>query len=108
MRTISFKVNEQAIAKDEKCDFSGIVANTKGYLKAKFSFNRTWNGFATIAVFRMLSEKYPVPIINGECLIPTEALRYEKFYVSVMGRKKTGEQLVTNEVEIIQESGGGL
>lgn len=108
MRIISFKVEEQTISKDARCNFSGIVSGTKGYLKAKFKFNSTWNGFATVAVFRKLLTEYPVPIINGVCEIPAEALDHDKFYVRVVGRKKSGEQLTTNEVEINQGNGGGF
>lgn len=39
MRVLRFIVNNQRIYPDPKCDFSGLVKGTTGYLKALFIFS---------------------------------------------------------------------
>lgn len=36
MRILKFHVKGQNLVKDQQCDFSGIVAETEGYLNAEF------------------------------------------------------------------------
>lgn len=106
MRTLSFIVKEQNLSKNPTSNFDGIVAGTKGYLKASFEFNSTWKGYACIAVFRSIVENYPTPLINGECVIPHEVLNRKKFYVKIIGKNINGDILTTNEIEINQKVGG--
>lgn len=108
MRTLSFTIEGQRVMKDPTCDFEHLVSGSRGYLKAQFSFNKEWDGYAKVAVFRKLLSEYPVPIINGECEIPGDALDYERFSVSIVGQRKSGERLTTNEVEVLQQLGGGV
>lgn len=107
MRTLSFTIEGQRAMKDPTCDFEHLVSGSRGYLKARFSFNKEWDGYAKVAIFKKLLSEYPAPIINGECMIPGDALDYEKFTVSVIGQKKSGQRLTTNEVEVLQQLGGG-
>ena len=107
MRILSFIVEGQGIVKDPTCNFEHLVSGSRGYLKARFTFDKEWDGYAKVAIFKKLSLEYPAPIINGECMIPGDALDYEKFTVSVIGQKKTGQRLTTSEIEILQQSGGG-
>lgn len=102
MRTLDFVVNEQVLTKDSSCDFSNIVSGTKGYLEARFKFNRLWDGFGKVAVFVNLLEEYPTVIKNGRCTIPAEALTGNKFAVYVVG-KRGKEKLTSTSVEVLQE-----
>lgn len=71
-RVLMFKATEQELIKDPSCSFEGIVSGTRGYLRARFSFNKTWNGCARIAVFRKLLDEYPVVLRDDSCEIPAE------------------------------------
>lgn len=102
MRSLMFKVNGQKIEKDPNCDFSGIVAGTKGYLKAKFTFTEEWNDCILVARFWKGSEEHAARIVKDECDIPPEALTGKAFKVSVIG-KRGGYLIKTNRILIEQE-----
>lgn len=103
MRTLVFDVSEQKIEKNPKCNFSNIVSGSENFLIAKFNFDKTWNGYGRVAVFKKLFDEYPVIINkNGECLIPSEVLRMGSFQVSVVGKTIDGKRLTTNYVKIDQ------
>lgn len=74
MRILEFDVNGQKIEKSKDCDFSGIVPGSDGYLKARFTFSNDWAGTVKVAEFRThaSSEPVSVPIINNECMVPSE------------------------------------
>lgn len=102
MRTLCFCISKQKIEKDEKCDFSGIVYGTKGYLMAEFCFDgEEWHGCRKAAVFEVLGKKYPVPIVKGRCEIPDKALEWKSFSVMVVG-ERDGYRITTNKVEVVQ------
>ena len=105
-RVLSFKVSEQKLEKDPSCSFEDIVSGTKGYLRARFSFNRAWDKCACIAVFRKLLEEYPVVLKDKECEIPEEALDWDSFHFRFVGRRGDGAVFTTNEVEVKQSRGG--
>lgn len=102
MRTLKFIIQGQQIKKDPECDFSGIVSGTKGYLYAKFSFSKEWEGCQVAAVFTCFKKGYACPLKKGMCQIPEEALQWKEFGVSVFGRKE-GYMNTTNEIKISQE-----
>lgn len=90
MRTLKFAVNAQKITPDPNCDFSGIVPGTAGYLKAHFTFSSEWAGMVKVAEFR--SHLYdepvvPVPIINNECMVPSEVTGGKAWYIKVIGKR---------------------
>lgn len=105
MRTLKFIVTGQRIEKDPTCDFSGLVAGTQGYLKARFDFDKDWDGCIKAASFWRIGKEYAAPVINNECVIPPEALTWNVFKVSVTG-KKQGYKITTNKVDITQERSG--
>lgn len=107
-RVLMFRAVEQKLIKDPSCSFEGIVSGTRGYLRARFSFNKAWNGYAKVAVFRKLLEEHPVVLQGDSCDIPAEVLDWDNFYVRVVGRKKDGSQLTTNEIEVRQSRGGAV
>lgn len=103
MRTLEFIVKEQVLSKDSSCDFSNIVSGTEGYLRARFKFDRTWQGFGKVAVFVNLFKEYPALIgADGSCNIPPEALTSSKFEVYVIG-KKNERKLTSSSIEVRQE-----
>lgn len=101
MRTLSFCVDRQQITKDENCDFSGLVPGTEGYLNAYFSFTGEWDGCKKAAVFSCNGKECAVPIINGSCVIPAQALKKSFFKVYVVG-ERDGYRIITNKVEVLQ------
>lgn len=103
MRELRFNVSGQSIIKDKSCDFSGIVAGTEGYLYAKFSFSKEWNGCLKVASFWKNGQEHSAPITNDcKCVIPKEALNWSSFEVSCTGRKKA-YTITTNRVRVSQE-----
>lgn len=105
-RVLEFEVKRQRIVKKSDCDFSGIVAGTAGYLKAKFYFSPDdWGGCRKAASFWNDGQEYAKLLDDNDmCVIPGEALTNRKFKVSVTG-KKVGYQIVTNKATVRQEVG---
>lgn len=102
MRILKFNVCKQNIIRDPNCNFDNIVAGTKGYLQAEFTFSGEWTGCRMAAVFSCLGKDYAQPIINNRCEIPEEALTWDRFGVRVVGEKE-GYRITTNEIKIRQE-----
>lgn len=103
LRTLKFRITGQKIEKDPSYDFSGLVAGTKGYLRAEFQFDQEWTGCRKAAVFMRLGKGYSVPIINGACEIPEEALTYKYWDLRVVGEKASGYRITTGKVKVEQE-----
>ncbi len=102
MRILKFKVEKQKITKDPTCDFSNIAKGTKGYLVADFSFSPDWDKCVKVGVFRALGgNEVAAPIIKGQCVIPSEALIANMFYVSAIGQKE-GYRIATEKTEVEQ------
>ncbi len=100
MRTLQFKVTQQKLKKNG--DFSGIVSGTKGYLEAAFLFSEEWIGMKKVAVFyRYHDKEYPVPIINGKCLVPEEVTGCTSWKVRVVGQNEEC-RITTDEEEVKQ------
>ena len=107
MRTLNFIVDKQLIKPDPKCDFSGLIPGTEGYLQAKFIFSSDWKGCVKVAAFySRLGKEYPPQALdeNDTCLIPAEALSKSVFGVRVIG-KKEGLRLTTNKAVVCQNGG---
>lgn len=100
-RILRFIVEGQEIKKDPTCDFSNIVANSKGYLVANFAFLGDWAGMQKVGIFCRGGSQYAVRIIDNECAIPAEALTHTNFNVCVLG-VKDNTQVFTNKVIIRQ------
>lgn len=104
MRTLQFIVTGQTIKPDPKCDFSGLVPGSVGYLKVEFSFSKEWTSTPKVVAFysRLGNEYPPQALKDGRtCLIPAEALQKRVFKVQVLGQNG----LVTNKLEIDQKGG---
>lgn len=102
MRTLAFNVDSQQLTKDPACDFSGLVAGTRNYLRAHFTFSHEWEDCILVASFWRGEKEHATHIIGGVCDIPTEALVGATFRVSVTGQK--GDyRITTNKVVVRQE-----
>lgn len=86
MRTLNFIVDKQIITKSPGCDFTGLVAGTRGYLRAHFSFSADWSSYRKVAVFTCDAGEYPSPIVGGMCDVPDEAAASDSFKVHVVGK----------------------
>lgn len=107
MRTLSFNVKGQIIERDPSCDFSGIVAGTKGYLAAKFSFSPDWDGCSkVVGFFSKTGEEFTPCTLSdrGTCAIPDEAAALHEFEIRVYG-KKNGCIIPTRPITIKQYGG---
>ena len=103
MRLLMFNVDSQHVTRDPDCDFTGLVAGTRKYLKARFSFSQEWDECTLVAAsFWRGGKEYAIRLKNGECDIPSEALTGKTFSVSVTGQR--GDyRITTNRVTVRQE-----
>lgn len=103
MRTLEFTVTGQQLKKKLSCDFSGLVAGTKGYLRAKFYFSPDWDDCKKAASFWRDNQEHAVKIDDHNiAYIPEAALIGERFEVSVTGAK--ADYLIkTNKTKVRQE-----
>lgn len=107
MRTLEFIVSGQTISLDPKCDCSGLVPGTAGYLTAKFSFSPEWdNTFKVAAFYSNLGREFEPQVIkpDGTCIIPADALKKSIFKVQVIGQR-SAYKLSTNKVQVCQKGG---
>ena len=103
MRTLEFNVNGQRLKKKSDCDFSGIVAGSVGYLRAKFYFSKEWDGCKKAASFWREGLEYAVLLDeNDSCLIDSTALTDDCFEVSVTGMR-AGYNIKSGKVKVRQE-----
>ena len=102
MRVLMFNVDSQHITKDPTCDFTGLVAGTRNYLRAHFSFSQEWDDCMLVASFWRGNKEYATHITGGFCEIPPEALTGRTFKVSVTGQR--GDyRITTNRTLVCQE-----
>lgn len=103
LRTLEFVVNGLRISKKEDCDFSHIVAGSRGDLQMRFYFSEDWTGYVKVASFWFKDKVISVALDENDiCRIPNAAADGEMFEVSVAAAK--GKMRVhTNKVEVKQE-----
>ena len=103
MRLLVFNVDSQCVHKDQNCDFTGIVAGTKNYLRAKFSFSDDWRDCVKVASFWRGNKEHAV-VLDGDnsCDIPPDALVGATFRVSVIGQRQD-YRITTNKIVVRQE-----
>ena len=103
MRTLEFTVDRQKVRKKSDCDFSGLVAGSVGFLRAKFYFTPEWADCKKAASFWVNEQEHSVLLDEEDsCKIPAEALTTERFEVSVTGAKR-GYKITTNKTKVRQE-----
>lgn len=101
MRILDFIVDKQKITKSPMCDFTGLVAGSSGYLRARFAFSKEWAGYLKIAVFSCKDCTEYAPLVGNTCQIPPQVLEGNSFKVSVIG-KRGGDKLPCGCVTVIQ------
>lgn len=102
MRLLEFNVDSQRVYKDPDCDFNNIVAGTKNYLRAKFTFSDEWKDCIKAVSFWRGEKEYAVLLKDDECDIPPEVLIGATFRVSVAGRRND-YYITTNKTIVRQE-----
>lgn len=107
MRTLDFVVKDQRLTRDRKCDFSGIVAGSSKYLRARFKFDtNAYDGCIVIASFWSKNDTEHAAYVDdsGMCTIPTDALQGDSFKVSITGYDSSRQyKIKTNRVKVKQE-----
>ena len=101
MRVLKVNVTGQILKADNKCDFDNIVAGTKHYLIAEFTFDNEWSKYKKVAVFVNGKNECPVLIEENKCVIDSQALTSGWFYVYVVGQLQN-ERINTNQVGVRQ------
>lgn len=103
MRVLEFIADGQRLKKQADCDFSGLVAGSVGYLKAKFTFSDEWRDCKKAASFWVGEKEYPARLdADDSCEIPPDALVGELFEVSVLG-VKPAYKINTSKTKVRQE-----
>lgn len=98
MKVLDFTIVGQTIKREPRCDFSGLVTGSRGYLYARFHFSADWTGCKKVAIF----SGYPVPLVRNVCEIPAEALTETTVRVRVVGRRP-GFEISTDTVAFLQK-----
>ena len=103
MRILEYKVNGQRIIPIGNHD--GLVAGSKGYLKAKFNFDNSWDGCEKVVSFSSGNKEYAKFLDeNDSCIIPYEVLSGKSFNIYVEGRKE--EYRIPSRTITEQQIGG--
>lgn len=101
MKTINFKVNGQRLSLENGLR-GRVLAGTKGYLVAKFTFSEDWDGFQKVAAFYDGDgHEYPRPLVSNQCMVPDEVTDGVKFKVKVFG--KQGNSMVFTDTETVRQ-----
>ena len=104
MRVLTYKVKGQRLIATG--NHSGLIAGTKGYVKALFEFDKDWDGCIKVVSFFNDGE-YAIKLDDSNtCYIPNEALTNQTFKVKVEGRKQDGYCIFTDP--IIERQKGGV
>lgn len=92
-KTLDFFVDEQFI----RAPHHKVVADSRGFLTARFSFGEAWRGLTKTAVFLGADGRaYHVLLTDDTCEVPPQVLRPTQFFVSVFG----GDRLTTDRVAV--------
>ncbi len=103
MRVLTYKVKGQRLTTTG--NHSGLIAGTKGYLKAQFEFDDDWKDCVKVASFISNGEHAAKLDESNSCLIPNEALTSSTFEVKVEGRRSDGYCIVSGPVTERQKGG---
>ena len=105
VRTLEFVIDGQRLKKDPNCNFSGIVAGSKGYLTCHFTFSSEWKGLNKAVIFKDGDKKIYEPIKYDACKVPDEITDSSRIHIQIAG-KDDAMFLQTNDAVIIQKKGG--
>ena len=100
MKILEFKIDGQTMTVEP---YGRVVAGSKGYLRARFSFDPSWHGARkAVSFFEKDGTEHPVLMRVDECNVPDAVTDGSVFRVSVTG-DSNGSRMSTNRVAIIQE-----
>ena len=103
MRELKFCVEGQRLRKDPSCDFAGIIPGTRHYLETHFTFDEDWDRCVCVAEFYNESgDADAVLIENCKCEVPDIVLDDANFTLKVIGKRKDGYFITTNQIKITQ------
>lgn len=92
-KTLDFYVDEQFI----RAPHHRVVADSRGFLWARFSFGEAWQGLTKTAVFLGADGRaYHMLLTDDACEVPPQVLHPTQFFVSVFG----GDRLTTDRVAV--------
>ena len=93
---LEFNVKNQIISRTDDFD---VVADSKGYLTASFTFTEEWSGDIT-AIFGNKNQHYNVILNDNRCTVPWEVIKAPFFTVSVVcGDRITADWEVVNVID---------
>lgn len=101
MRLLNFNVDAQQLSKDPNCDFNNLVAGTRNYLRAHFTFSPEWRDCVKVASFWRGGKEHAVILQNDECEIDPDALTGMTFAVTVTGQH--GDYRITTNRVLIRQ-----
>lgn len=106
MRTLHLKVDGDRCSKDPSSTFVGRRTDVGQLIKIAVSFSQEWDHAIKVMTFYDANHKECTPkeIRDGVCEVPVECLKYNTFYVQVLG-KKNGKILKTDTICISQIGG---
>ena len=98
--TLTFEVENQMI---HRTDTNIVVADSKNYLHASFTFSEEWQGAKT-AIFSHGVDRYSVLLENNMCLVPWEVIKQGSIGVTVF----CGDLITANNIYVsVYKSGYG-
>lgn len=104
MRELDFIVNGQTLMKDPLCDFTGLVAGTKGYLKLYFEFSPAWKNYKKAVRVKADSTVSYIPIENGYANLDDFSAAHTRLTISVKG--VDGDKVLTTDSVVISQKKG--
>lgn len=97
MRIITFDVKQQKIRNTNST--SGVYSGTNNYLKLVFNFNNdSWGDCVKAVVFG--DKGLPILLKDDSCLVPDEAFDSCKLSFYIVGKRKDGYRIETQEFTI--------
>jgi len=98
-KILEFSVNDQHI----RIPRTVVVADSRDYLTARFTFNETWRDLTKTAVFQGADgQAYYMLLEDDCCRVPEEVIQPTRFLVSVFG----GDRLTTDRAMVEVEASG--
>lgn len=101
----SYTLNIKVEGGELSADRSILTADSVEYIVAAFTFDESWNNLYKTAIFRVGELVYHVPLENGACNIPFEALKEPIMHLSVFGVLNTTRATTTELPIQIKNSG---
>lgn len=97
--TLEFEVINQLVKRKDRLR---PVANSKNFLYAHFTFTEDWNGLEKQAIFTYNNIVMKCDLKeDNTCIVPSDVIKPESFYVGVVGRLNDEEVIVPTEKAIV-------